>query len=64
MIQSHLKAAGRFFTVFLLLVAVMQAAYAVIRLIPFVPEVYEPCRVGAWVCAAAAFAFSWFCAPR
>ena len=54
MIQSHLKAAGRFFTVFLLLVAVMQAAYAVIRLIPFVPEGYEPSRVGAWVGAAAA----------
>lgn len=47
MIQSHLKAAGRFFTVFLLLVAVMQAAYAVMRLIPFVPEGYEPSRVGA-----------------
>lgn len=54
MIQSHLKAAGRFFTVFLLLVAVMQAAYAVMRLIPFVPEGYEPSRVGAWVGAAAA----------
>ena len=32
----------------------MQAAYAVIRLIPFVPEGYEPSRVGAWVGAAAA----------
>ena len=54
MIQSHLKATGRFFTVFLLLVAVPQAAYAVMRLIPFVPEGYEPSRVGAWVGAAAA----------
>lgn len=35
-------------TVFVLLIAVTQAAYAVTRAIPFVPEGYDPSLVGAW----------------
>ena len=46
--KPYLKAAGRFLTVFVLLIAVTQAAYAVTRAIPFVPEGYDPSLVGAW----------------